>query len=478
MATQPHWSEIASYEEEQFHQRSFTQQYSPKTIQQATLESMQSSPSKINKVADVKVAASANAEEEDDDDGSKNGMEENRIPVTCLTGFLGAGKTTLLNRILSAEHGKKIGVVINEWGAIGIDDKLVKLVNTNEEVYEMNNGCVCCTVRGDLIRVLHNLVVPDDDDDDDNKKPKKTKFDMIIIETTGLADPGPVVQTMFMDEEIKENAYMDGVICVVDCGHVLGSLDRPRSEGAVNESAQQIAFADRLILNKIDLVNDQQLKEVERRIRVINPFADIIKTKQSVVPIEKLLSIKSFDLDRILQIAPEFLENEKKGHEHEHGHSHDCKDQSCSHGHSHGDHASSSTSTEEGKEHVHSRHDDGITSVGFERPGMCDMTRLNHFFASFVVNQGKNLFRYKGVLCVDGLDQPLVFSGVHMQLTSEPQGAFPTNRPREMNYLVFIGIDINKDQLIKDFEECLVKKQPSDKGNGNAITTSSQQKKQ
>lgn len=474
MATQPHWSEIESYEEEQFHQISFNQQHhSPKTIQQAILlESMQSSPSKVNKVADVKAAAKAEEVDEDEDE-NQNGIEENRIPVTCLTGFLGAGKTTLLNRILSAEHGKKIGVVINEWGAIGIDDKLVKLVNTKEEVYEMNNGCVCCTVRGDLIKVLHNLVVPDDDDDDDDdKKPKKTKFDMIIIETTGLADPGPVVQTMFMDEEIKENAYMDGVICVVDCGHVLGSLDRPRSEGAVNESAQQIAFADRLILNKTDLVNEQQLKEVERRIRVINPFAEIIKTKQSVVPIEKLLNIKSFDLDRILQIAPEFLENEKKGHEH--GHSHDCKDQSCSHGHSHGDHSSSSS--EGGKEHVHSRHDDGITSVGFERPGVCDMTRLNHFFASFLTNQGKNLFRYKGVLCVDGLDQPLVFSGVHMQLTSEPQGAFPTNRPREMNYLVFIGVDINKDQLIKDFEECLVKKQPSEKGNGHATT--SQQKKQ
>src|SRR5438309_7776349 len=220
-----------------------------------------------------------------------------KIPVTVLTGYLGAGKTTLLNRILSEPHGKKYAVIVNEFGEIGIDNELI--VGADEEVFEMNNGCICCTVRGDLIRIIEGLMK------------RKGKFDAIIVETTGLADPAPVAQTFFVDADVQEAARLDAVVTVADAKWLLDRLkDAP-------EAKNQIAFADVIILNKTDLVGKDELEEVEARIRAINPYAKLHKTVNCAVALEAVLGRNAFDLDRILEIEPEFLDGEDD-HEHEH----------------------------------------------------------------------------------------------------------------------------------------------------------------
>ena len=217
-------------------------------------------------------------------------MNQTKIPVTVLTGFLGAGKTTLLNRILTEQHGKKIAVIENEFGEIGIDNELV--LNVEEEVFEMSNGCICCTVRGDLIRILTGLAR------------KRDKFDYILIETTGLADPAPVAQTFFMDEEIKDVYQLDGVVTVVDCKHVLQHLD------SSDECKEQIAFADVLILNKTDLVSEDEIAILEKRVRNMNALTKIKRSVNSDIPIAEVLDIGGFDLDRALEKRPSFLQPE------------------------------------------------------------------------------------------------------------------------------------------------------------------------
>ena len=218
-----------------------------------------------------------------------------KIPVTVLTGYLGAGKTTLLNRILTEPHGKKYAVIVNEFGEIGIDNELV--VGADEEVFEMNNGCICCTVRGDLIRILDGLMK------------RKGKFDAIIVETTGLADPAPVAQTFFMDQDVSDAARLDAVVTVADAKWLSDRLkDAP-------EAKNQIAFADVIILNKIDLVTPEELEAVEARIRAINPYAKLHRTQNCAIPIAEVLDRKAFDLDRIIELEPDFLE---EGHHHHH----------------------------------------------------------------------------------------------------------------------------------------------------------------
>src|SRR5690606_27682526 len=234
-------------------------------------------------------------------------MSETQIPVTVLTGYLGAGKTTLLNRILSENHGKKYAVVVNEFGEIGIDNELI--VESDEEIYEMNNGCVCCTVRGDLIRVVEGLM----------KRPGG--FDGILVETTGLAEPAPVAQTFFMDEDVRARARLDAVVTVADAKHLLQRLeDAPEAE-------DQVAFADVVLLNKTDLVDDAELAAVERRIRAINPHASIHRTERCAIPLDRVLDRGAFDLDRILSLDPEFLEGQDHDHDHDHhDHDHDHHD--------------------------------------------------------------------------------------------------------------------------------------------------------
>ncbi len=258
-----------------------------------------------------------------------------KIPVTVLTGYLGAGKTTLLNRILSEQHGKKYAVIVNEFGEIGIDNDLV--VGADEEVFEMNNGCICCTVRGDLIRILEGLMK------------RKGKFDAIIVETTGLADPAPVAQTFFVDEDVQQAARLDAVVTVADAKWLSARLkDAP-------EAKNQIAFADVIVLNKTDLVEPAELREVEARIRAINPYAKLHKTQRCAVPLDAVLERNAFNLDRILEIEPDFLVEDDHDHDH---HDHD---------HHHHDHA-------HGLKHYH---DEDMQSVAIAHDGEVDRAEVH-----------------------------------------------------------------------------------------------------
>src|SRR5258708_3635932 len=227
------------------------------------------------------------------------------IPVTVITGFLGAGKTTLLNRILTEKHGKRIAVIENEFGEIGVDHQLV--IQSDEEIFELNNGCICCRVRGDLIRILAKL------------RQRRDKFDAVLIETTGLADPGPVAQTFFTDEEIKESFKLDGIVTVVDAKHVGLHFDDMR------EVREQIGFADVILLNKVDLVSPEDFVKLEARIRKMNPMAKIYRTQDAKIDIAKVLNVGGFDLKRALELEPDFLKAEEE-HEHEHDHEHEEHD--------------------------------------------------------------------------------------------------------------------------------------------------------
>ncbi len=279
----------------------------------------------------------------------------NKIPVTVLTGYLGAGKTTLLNRILSENHGKKYAVIVNEFGEIGIDNDLI--VGADEEVFEMNNGCVCCTVRGDLVRIIDGLMK------------RKGKFDAIILETTGLADPAPVAQTFFVDEDVREKTMLDAVVTVADAKWLSDRLkDAP-------EAKNQIAFADVIVLNKTDLVTKPELAEVEARIRAINPYATLHRTERAQVKLSDVLERGAFDLDRILEIEPEFLDDGGHDHDHHHHHDHDGHDHHHDHGHSHG-----------GMKHYH---DEDMQSLSLRTDKPVDPTKFMPWLQELVAKDGE-----------------------------------------------------------------------------------------
>jgi len=327
-------------------------------------------------------------------------MADERVPVTVLTGYLGSGKTTLLNHILTANHGKKIAVIENEFGEVGVDDALVReRFNTTEDIFEMNNGCICCTVRGDLIRILSKLFR------------RATKLDAIIIETTGLADPGPVAQTFFMDESIKDFARLDGIVTLVDAKHVEQHLDEEKAPGAENEAVEQVAFADRLLLNKTDLVSEADLVRVEARLRDVNKYAPVLRCEKAGVGMEQVLDIKAFELARVLEMDPEFLGD--------------------------GEH----------------EHDASIYSVGFERPGELNMERTNAWIATLLQTQGTNIYRMKGVLAMAGCDDKYVYQGVHMLFTGETLA--PWGEQPRVNRLIFIGKNLDRKQLEQSFELCM-----------------------
>lgn len=317
-----------------------------------------------------------------------------KIPVTVLTGYLGAGKTTLLNRILSEPHGKKYAVIVNEFGEIGIDNDLV--VDTDEEVFEMNNGCVCCTVRGDLIRIIGALLK------------RRGKFDAIIVETTGLADPAPVAQTFFVDEGISQRTRLDAIVTVVDAHHLLQRLKDSK------EANEQIAFADAIVLNKTDLVDAAQLAAVEAAIRSINAHAPLHPCTRAAVALDKILNLGAFDLQRILLQEPDFL------HE-SHHHPHDTG---------------------------------GLSSISLHSDKPLDETKFDAWISGLLAREGQTILRSKGILYFKHRPEPFVFQAVHMI----KEGAFTHHERAAANpgsRLVFIGRDLSYVQLRRGFESCI-----------------------
>ena len=314
-----------------------------------------------------------------------------QIPVTVLTGYLGAGKTTLLNRILTENHGRKYAVVINEFGELGVDNDLV--VDTDEEVFEMNNGCICCTVRGDLIRIVGGLMK------------RRQKFDGIIIETTGLANPAPVAQTFFVDDTVRARTRLDAIVTVVDAKHLPQRLiDSP-------EATDQIAFADVIVLNKTDLVTEAELVAVEVQIRRINKFAAIHRAQRSNVSITDVLDQGAFDLNRVLGDHPDFLDND----EHE--------------------------------------HNDDIASMSFELSRPIDPEKFNAWMGELLATKGQDLLRTKGILGYVGEDRRFAFQAVHMIADGDFIGPWREGEERKSR-LVFIGRNLNRPQLRRGFEAC------------------------
>jgi G3E family GTPase len=322
--------------------------------------------------------------------------DENMVPVTILTGFLGAGKTTLLNRILKEDHGHRIAVIENEFGESGVDGEILE--RTEEQIVEMNNGCICCTVRGDLIRILGELKAKRDTG--------ALKFDRVVIETTGMADPGPVAQTFFTDEEIGNYYLLDSILTVVDAKHAPKQLDE------FHEAQEQVGFADRILMSKTDLVSDNDVESLSKRLKRMNPRAPIKKVNFGNAPIAEVLDIRGFNLNAILELDPEFLTDS------------------------------------------HHEHHDEVESFVFKSDKPFDGAKLEQFLSGMIQVYGPDLLRYKGVLWMKGKPRRVVFQGVHMMMGGD-MGKPWGKGEKKSSTLVFIGKKLPKDLFIAGLEECL-----------------------
>jgi len=349
------------------------------------------------------------------------------IPVTILTGFLGSGKTTLLKRLLTEAHGQKIAVIENEFGEENIDNDIL-VADTEEHIVQMSNGCVCCTIREDLRETLADLVK--------QKKAGALHFERVVIETTGVADPGPVAQTFFMDDEIAESYLLDAIVTLVDAKHGEQQLD------ARQEARRQVGFADLIFMSKTDLVSEESADALSHRIKHMNPRAPQKRVHFGEVPLKEVFDLKGFNLNAKLDIDPDFLSEGHHHAAHDHGHAHGAD---CGHDHDHGEHC----------DHPHHHaHDDDVKSFVYKSTKPFNATRLEDFLGSMVQIYGPRMLRYKGVLYVTGMDRKVVFQGVH-QLMGSDTGPKWAAGEQKISKMVFIGIDLPQDLFKAGLDQCL-----------------------
>lgn len=355
------------------------------------------------------------------------------IPVTILTGFLGAGKTTLLKRVLTEAHGQKIAVIENEFGEENIDNDIL-VTDSKEQIVQMSNGCICCTIREDLRETLQLLAA--------KRRKKLLDFERVVIETTGLADPGPVVQTFFMDDEIAESYLVDSIITVVDAKHANTQLDERQ------EARRQVGFADQIFLSKTDLVSEDEKDALIHRLKHMNPRAPIKAVHFGEVPLSEVLDLRGFNLNARLDIDPDFLkEDDAHGHGHVHDEhcGHDHHDHDHDHGHEHGEHC---------RHPHHHHHDDDVKSFVYRADRPFDPARLEDFLSAIVNVYGPRMLRYKGVLHMQGTSRKVIFQGVHQLMGSDLGPEWAADEPR-VSRMVFIGIDLPRDIFEQGLGQCL-----------------------